>query len=300
MIHFVVTSWNEPVSAPENILSLISQAEDLNLNYEVILVCPDDDTKDAVEKYIQQINISGNFKHIRDKRKGKPAALNLVMNYIGDNKKSILILTDGDVYVRDNAVKSLLNHFEDEEVGAVTGRPVSKNKKNNILGYWGNLLADAAHQRRIDTLGKGKFFPLSGYLFAMRNLGINVPNNVLDDIYYSYKINEMGYKLEYEPDALVGIKQPRSVSDWLIQKKRNLRGHFDLDEYFDEPPKVRSFSSELSYMFFPLKYASNIREFLWSLLLYPFRFYLWIRLWWSRVFLSEMTTGKWSRVESTK
>ena len=84
-----------------------------------------------------------------------------------------------------------LEPFEDKKVGGVSGRPVSQDKRDNMFGYWGHLLSDSAHDKDRNSMEKIKgkdyyisretFFPMSGYIMAVRNLNIKLPSNVLSD-----------------------------------------------------------------------------------------------------------------------
>jgi len=70
---------------------------------------------------------------------------------------------------------------------------------------------------------------------------------------------------------------------------------------FQRDKQSRSFWIELTYAFFVLKYASNVKEFFWSILLFPVRLITWIRIFWERDILKKgMPKDGWERIESTK
>ena len=54
-------------------------------------------------------------------RKGKSSAMNLIIKHA---KSDIIVQTDDDIIVEDNAISKLLKHFKDESIGAVSGNPV--------------------------------------------------------------------------------------------------------------------------------------------------------------------------------
>ncbi|MBN2101234.1 glycosyltransferase [Candidatus Dojkabacteria bacterium] len=302
MVSVIVPAYREEKSIGKALKIIIDQLGELGQDSELILVCPDTQTRDAARRVVEEKNFQ-NFVYIKDKPgkygSGKINALNLAFERaMGD----ILVCTDADVVIGDKAIPVLLKHFSDKKIGGVTGRPVCANDRNNIYGYWGHMFMDAAHRRRMETLGKGRIFHLSGYLLAMRNLKFQIPTGVLDDVYISYKLADLGYKLAYEPDAKVFVRQPGNIKDWLRQKIRSVSGEKDMLEYFENSDECssRSFSNELKYIFYPLSYASTLKEFFWGLLQYPVRLYTWVMSWWLTRVRGKKPGEIWKRVDTTK
>ena len=314
-VSIIITAWKEEKSIPKAINSLLSPENQLPEDFEVIIASPDKSTLSAAEDALKQLNIT-NYKLIQDPGKkagkGKPTGLNMAFKAA---KGDIFVLTDGDVYLSPNAIKHLLEPFKDKKIGGVTGRPVSADSTDNMMGYFGNLLADAAHHKRMIDLTehpegfstklvkKRDFFPMSGYVMAMRNLGFKLPEDVLsDDAHTSYEIFNKGYKIAYRPEAKAYVKYATNLSDYFTQKKRSLGGFIQLWKYgvVKEETKSRSFWHELEYFWFPIKYARSLRQYFWSLLLYPIRFYLWLQIWYERKFTKKKFDETWVRIESTK
>lgn len=282
-----------------------------NRQFEILLACPDDETLSAARAAVSGLGIEDKFVHVPDPGHGKPVALNLLMDKA---RGDIWVFTDGDTYAGAGAVGKIIDHFRDPKVTAVTGRPYSADSEDNFMGYIGHLLADAAHHKRnIDLTQAGghsrllvpkrNFFPVSGYLYAMRRSEIRVPENCLvDDAYVSYVIYNQGGRIAYEPEARVYIKYARSLSDYFKQKNRSTGGYIQLWEYGVVKPetKTRSFWRELEYFWFPIRYAKNIKQLFWSFLLYPIRLWMWIMIYWERKVIKKDFVKTWVRVESTK
>lgn len=294
MISIIITSYKEPNTIGKAISSVASK------DYEIIQISPDSETLNAGKKVADELKLGKNFKQIKDPCKGKPHALNLAFKKAeGD----ILILTDGDVFFEESAVLELKRSFEDEKVGGVSGRPVSRDEKNNMMGYFGHLLSNAAHHKRMKILEKGEFFPMSGYIMAIRNYGLELPEDVLsDDAYISYVIANKGKKITYAPKAKAFVKYPTNLNDYYKQKVRSLGGYLQLEKYgvIKKEKKTRTFKDEVSYFWFPFKYASNIKELFWSLLLFPIRIMTWIKIFFDRKVFKKDFEKSWTRVESTK
>ena len=227
MISIIITSWKEPKTIGKCIKCIVDKKySGLNEDFEVIQVSPDKETLEAGLYTAKKLHLNNKeFIQIQDPRKGKPSALKLAFKKA---RGDIWILTDGDTYFEKNAVKYLLEPFKNSKVGGVSGRPAAMNKKNSMFGYWGHLLSDAAHHRRIITMNKKEsnyylsnqeFFPMSGYIMAVRNFNFDIPPNVLsDDAYLSYSIRNIGKEIAYAPLAKCYVKYPTNLKDYYKQK----------------------------------------------------------------------------------
>jgi len=316
MISIIVTSYKEEKTIYKTIINLVNpKLSGFNEKLELITVIPDlptiKEAKRAISNFPTVIHT-----HITDPLKGKPFALNLALKIA---KGDILVLTDGDVYFKENALDLLIKKLKsDENIGGVTGRSVSNDSKNDFMGYIGHLLADAAHHKRMVTMSEkptGKslkivsntpnFFVLSGYILAMKNYKISLPDDALsEDAYISYILHNKNFKLAYEPDAVVYVKYAKTLKDWYKQKLRSVGGYIQLWKYniVRNDTKVRNFWKELEYFWFPIKYAKTLKEYIWSTTLYPIRLILWIKIFWEQRILKRDLIGDngWERIESTK
>jgi|LakMenEpi03Aug12_release.lakeMendotaPanAssembly.Ray.scaffolds.fasta_scaffold01486_25 cellulose synthase/poly-beta-1,6-N-acetylglucosamine synthase-like glycosyltransferase len=295
----IITSYKEPTTIQE----AISQILEPNLgffskNAELIITAPDEETLNAADKAINKYNLQ-NYKLIKDKGIGKPAALNLAAQ---SAKGRILFFTDGDMYISENAISEMLPLFNDEEVGGVSGHPVSLDARTNMFGYFSHLFCEAAHKKRT----KEPETPMSGYLYAVRNIPslFPIPEEMrAEDAYLSVKIKSMGFKTAYAPEAFAFVYFPKSLDDWLKQKKRSLGGNVQMSKFTAKSPqnhrKARSLGEDLQMMFFPLTFAANLTELIYSIALYPLRLYLWVliyRIHWQNKYKS----GMWDRIETSK
>ncbi len=325
MLSVIITAYKEEKTIGAAIERLVGSKSDIgrgviDQQWELIVVAPDEPTINASKQMAAKLGLDEtNFHLLVDQRQGKPAALNQAFNAA---KGDWLLLTDGDVMFKERAVGQLIRTAQtSDEIGGVTGRPVSANVKDRgteimrMLSYWGMLLADAAHHKRTVDLTtsssgysskivpKRKFFPLSGYIMLIRNLSISLPSDALvDDAFLSYEIYNRGYKMAYAPEAEVEVKYPDNISDYFKQKKRSAGGFVQLWEYgvVRSDTKSRSFWRELEYFWFPLKYARSLRELIWSICLYPARLWLWIAIYWERKVIKKDFSKTWVRIESTK
>jgi len=290
MISIVITAYKEEKWISKCIESFLNQK--IDDNYEIIVSCPDKGTAKVVRKYKE-------VKIFKDPGKGKSFALNLLFKEL---KGDIWLFTDGDNFVGENSVNEIMKLFKDDKFGVVGGRPVPMNKKNNMLGYWSHLLADSANKLRINLSKKGKFLELSAYLFAFRKDVIKeIPVDVAEDAAIPYMFWKKGYKIGYTPKAEVYVKNPVNFKDWIKQRKRTADAHTKLTKYFKDFPKVKSFGNEIRKgTFMALAYPKNFKEFYWTFLLFFFRFYMWMSLFFDLKFRKKEYIDGWERVESAR
>lgn len=291
MITIGITSYKEPKTIGRAIEAIESQGIK---DYEIIICAPDKETLSAADKYRKNNN---KIRLLMDKGNGKPAALNLLVEKA---RGDILFLTDGDVYVGKKAIQYMLDILKDEKVGAVTGRPISINNKNNKFGFWAYMLSNIAHQRRLYAQNKGKRFFCSGYLFAIKKkIMPSLPENLLsEDGYISHKVYQNGFKIRYSPKSEVYVKYPDNFSDWIKQKKRSAGGYNQIKDILGI--EMRSFRTESSGLFGFFKFASNFKELYWLIQLFIARIYLWIVIYRDIDMKKKSQKEVWERVESTK
>jgi cellulose synthase/poly-beta-1,6-N-acetylglucosamine synthase-like glycosyltransferase len=312
MISIVITTKKEPLTLPnaiEAILNDISNSSKLVISqeYEVLVIGPDVETEKIVINFQQSCIVSDRLqfktkiKYIKDQEKGKPAALNLALQ---EAQGDILVLTDGDVWIKEGSIQKLISHFSNQSVGAVTGRPVAINCQENIFGYWAKFLTDAADWTRKKKAERSEYLVCSGYLYAFRNVIKEIPQETLvEDGIISQIIWQNSYKIAYEPEAIVYVKFPTNFSDWIKQKIRSTGGYAQHvnavnDKLIMKKDKMRGFAEEVSdglKLFFT--YPKNPKEFFWTILLYFARLYLWLLI---LVEIKILKKTPWERVESTK
>lgn len=292
-ITILITAFKESATIRQAMAAFLRQMPD---NAELLVVCPDEETTAVINHHAQS---HPQIRHIQDPGTGKPAALNIGL---AEAKGNIIVLSDGDIVVADDALAPLLSPFADENVGAVTGHPLSSSPRDTKLGYWSHLLTEGAHQERLRRDAIGEFLLCSGYLFAYRKALIeHIPEDALsEDAVISHRIAEQGYRIRYAPDSLVYVKYPTTYQDWLIQKVRSAGGY--AQEYVrNSPYQMRSAKLEAIHgTRLALGYAKNLREFGWTLQLFVARMHLWSLVFWQVRVKKRPLSELWIRVETTK
>ena len=262
----------------------------------MFVVCPDEPTKKVVLEYAKKYP---QIYHIHQPRKlGKNVMLNKVINMA---KGKILIFTDGDIFVNQNSVSEILKKFDDPKIGCVTGRPISSNSRNTMLGYWAHLLTDGAHMIRLKREQLNEFIECSGYLFAIRNGVINeIPLDVAEDSIIPAMFWEKGYKIGYANKATALVQFPIKLKEWINQKTRCAKAHEKLDDY-THVKKMKSFRNELMHgTLFALKYPKTLKELIWTLILFPTRIYVWTKYFYDIKIANIHYGDRWSRLKTTR
>jgi len=289
----IITTFREPETIGQAIEAFLAQ---LPSHAEILVVAPDPETIAVIDEYAARY---ASVRHVADPQQGKPTAINAGLKAAqGD----IVVLSDGDVLAAEDALTPLLAPFDDPQVGAVSGRPLSLSPRDTLLGYWSHLLVDAAHQMRLARDRAGRFLFCSGYLFAFRrSLVERVPVDALaEDAVISHQIADQGYRIRYADLARVSIKYPGTYRDWLRQKVRSAGGHAQ-DYVRKSPLHMRSPWKEALYgTGLALRHPQTIREFVWTLLLFIARLHLWLLVFVNVRLLKRPLKDLWQRVDTTK
>ncbi len=283
MISIIITTLREFKTLPKAIAAALNQR--LKDDYEVLVIGPDEETARIVKSFS-----SARVKYLKDQGHGKPAALNMGFKQA---KGDILVLTDGDVWIKEDILNRLLKPFAGKGIGAVSGRPISLNSRHDMFGFWSHFLTEAAHQWRL----RGGIFPCSGYLYAFRNIIKDIPEHVLaEDGIITQMIRGKGYGVSYVPEAEVYVKYPDNLRDWLKQKTRSTGGYVQKHSRRERNILQEMFSGLKLFFIYP----QTFREYFWLFLLYLLRLYLWLRIFWEIKIKKQKFEDLWQMVRSTK
>jgi len=157
----------------------------------------------------------------QQRREGKASAINL---FIGAATAPVLLMVSADVLVEDGTIDALLRHFEDPGVGMVGGHPIPVNVETTFLGHAVHL-----QWRLHDRIARES--PKLGEIVAFRNVVPSIPTDTaVDEISIQALVTQLGYRLVYEPEAIVYNRGPATLRDWLRQRRRIHAGHLRIVE----------------------------------------------------------------------
>jgi cellulose synthase/poly-beta-1,6-N-acetylglucosamine synthase-like glycosyltransferase len=203
----------------------------LKLNYPPdrleILVGSDGSTDGTLER-LRAIS----EQHIRifvlPERQGKPAVLNTL---VPKARGEIVVLADVRQQFDPQVLRRLVQPFADPKVGAVSGELVlTQNPSGSTVGdgtgvYWRYEKFIRSRESRIDsTVGA------TGAIYAIRRtLFEAIPEDtILDDVLIPLRIVRHGYRILFEPRALVCDLPPTTAHQEFTRKVRTLAGNFQL------------------------------------------------------------------------
>jgi hypothetical protein len=155
------------------------------------------------------------------RREGKASAINL---FIGAARSPVLVLVSADVILKEGSLEALLRHFTDPEVGMVGGHPTPVNGEGTFLGHAVHL-----QWRLHDRVARRA--PKLGEMVAFRNVVPSIPlDTAVDELSIQAVVTQLGYRLVYEPEAVVYNRGPATVADFLRQRRRIYAGHLGVRE----------------------------------------------------------------------
>ena len=216
-----IMAYNEEANIAHALDSILRQELTGKQIREVIVVASgcQDRTADIVA------DIASRERRVRlieqERREGKASAINL---FIGEAKCPVLVMVSADLIVEDGAFDFLLRHFEDSAVGMVGGHPIPVNGRGTFLGHAVHLQW-SLHDRI------ARHSPKLGEVVAFRNVVPSIPlDTAVDELSIQALITQLGFRLVYEPRAVVYNRGPATVQDFLRQRRRIYAGHLRIRE----------------------------------------------------------------------
>lgn len=191
-------------------------------------------------------------------RRGKIAAVERVMAYV---KAPITIFTDANTDVNRQAIRNIVRHYSDPDVGAVAGeKRIALGTTGDASGagegiYWKyESLLKKWDSELHSTIGA------AGELFSIRTEQYrHVPQDTLiEDFVMTMGIAMRGYKIVYEPDAYAVESSSASISEELKRKIRIAAGALQATW------RLRSLLNPLKYGLLSFQYISH-RVLRWTL-----------------------------------
>lgn len=218
-VTIVTSAYNEEQHIKETI------ENKLKLDYpkeklEIIVVS--DGSTDKTDEIVQQFKDCNVSLLRQEPRQGKTAALNTA---IPKANGEIIVFSDSNSIYSKNALKELAANFADNSVGYVTGKMIYTNPDGSIIGdgcsaymKYENLL------RRIETL-IGSVVGVDGGIDAIRKeLFSPMRADQLPDFVLPLKVIEQGYRVVYDPSALLNEHAlNKSADEYKMRVRVSLR-----------------------------------------------------------------------------
>lgn len=141
-------------------------------------------------------------------------------------KHELLVCIDGDALLERHAVTWFVRRFQsDGEIGALTGNPRVRNR-GSLLGQLqvGEFSSIVGLIKRAQTV-YGRLFTVSGVICAFRkralaDAGWWAPGTLTDDVEVTWRVQLAGWRVAFEPKALVWILMPETLRGLWRQRLR--------------------------------------------------------------------------------
>ena len=151
-------------------------------------------------------------------RKGKIAAVARAMAFV---KSEITIFTDANTMLNPQAIRNLVRHYQNPQIGAVAGEKRIMSPDNDAAAGAG----EGFYWKYESTLKKwdSELYSVvgaAGELFSIRtSLYEHVPaDTVIEDFYMTLRIAQKGYRVLYEPEAFA-LETPSANSREELKRK---------------------------------------------------------------------------------
>jgi len=288
MISIVIPAYNAADTIEGCLQSLLNQTVPQD-KYEILVV--NDGSTDKTAEIVQSLGV----KCLTQKNKGPAAARNLgAMEATGD----IILFTDSDCVANKDWVKEMKTPFENPIVMGVKGR--YKTHQREMVARFVQMEFEERYELQMGTIPiwaspeKHEFIDfVDSYSAAFRKDAFwdvggfdeSFPKANNEDVDLSYKLSSKGYKMVFNPEAVVYHRHPNSLRRYF--KTKLGRGYWRMFVYKRFPRKAIKDSytpqslklqillfylslASLSGLFLGFKYLPIPTGFLFLLTMIPF------------------------------
>jgi cellulose synthase/poly-beta-1,6-N-acetylglucosamine synthase-like glycosyltransferase len=218
-VSIVIPAYNEENTIKDTILSL-KTIDYPKKKLEIIII--NDGSKDRTAERIEYLNEEFSFTFINNKvNKGKAACLN---QGIRKAKGEFVVCMDADTRVTPEVIIKTLQHFDADDVAAVTVgievKPKNFLQKITQIEYAIGLSLSLAILSRINTIhvtpGPFTIFRKS----ILEKIGGFDEKNITEDMELAYRLQKSRYKIKCCLSAKVYTEVPKDLKSLYMQRKR--------------------------------------------------------------------------------
>ena len=255
----LIPAWNEHAVIGASIDRLMKLEYPLD---RLRIYVVDDASTDATPQVVQAkaAQYPGCVVHLRREKggEGKAATLNHGLGIIlADDWMQAVLIMDADVIYEADSLRMMTRHLADPRVGSVTAYIKEGSRPGNYLtrfiGYE-YITAQAAARRSQDVLGVIACLAGGAQLHSRANIeavGGRIDTGTLaEDTVTTFKTQQDGRTVVFEPHATVWAEEPGSVVGLWKQRVRWARGNVQVTGMFKSVwfrPQVNNQLGSLSF-----------------------------------------------------
>lgn len=147
----------------------------------------------------------------QEKRQGKTAALNMAVPMATGE---IIVFSDSNSIYAPGALRELVSNFADPTVGYVTGKMVYVNNDGSVIGDGCSAYMKYENWLRALETSLGSVVGVDGGIDAVRkSLYSSMKPDQIPDFVLPLKVVEKGYRVVYDPEALLNENSLGASSD---------------------------------------------------------------------------------------
>jgi cellulose synthase/poly-beta-1,6-N-acetylglucosamine synthase-like glycosyltransferase len=196
----LTAAYNEAAHIGATVRNKLDQSYPAEL-LDVIVVS--DESADGTDAIVETIaSQNSRVRLIRQvPRQGKTSALNLAMP---ETRGEIVVFADANSIYRPDTIAKLVRNFADPAVGYVTGKMVYVNPDGSLVGDGCSAFMRYENSLRAAETAVGSVVGVDGGVDAVRrNLYRPMRADQLPDFVLPLTVVEQGYRVVYEPDAIL-------------------------------------------------------------------------------------------------
>ncbi len=220
LVAVLIPCFNESDNAEET----ISHALKLDYsNFEVIAI--NDGSSDNTAEVLNRLAHQHERLRVVHLAKNQGKAMALQAGSLVTEAEFLLGI-DGDALLDPHAATWMMQHFiANPKIAAVTGNPRIRTRSTLLgriqVGEFSSIVGMIKRAQR----SFGRLFTVSGVITAFRKTAVHQvgywsPNMLTEDIDITWKLQRAGWDIQFEPNALVWILMPETLSGLWKQRLR--------------------------------------------------------------------------------
>jgi cellulose synthase/poly-beta-1,6-N-acetylglucosamine synthase-like glycosyltransferase len=195
----------------QNLLALRARYPSLRIS--IYVDGSSDGTAEIVSRYSDRI-----YAEIGSERHGKTYGMNRL---VAGSDSDLIVFTDANVLLADDAIERLTQHFRDPDVGCVCGNLLYTNSDDSVTAATGSLYWRLEQFIKKKESALGAVMGADGSIFAIRRaLHQAPPDHIIDDMFVSFQILCGGSKVIQVDDVRAFEKSVSAASEELRRKVR--------------------------------------------------------------------------------